>query len=82
MFLTISLLTASLNVFKFIGTAFNLLISKPSTFAFKLFKLVGTLTNLLISSLSTSAFKAIKSLSAAKLAVSMPVALFNSFLVA
>ena len=68
--------------FKSIGTVFNLAISKSSVFVFKLFKLVGTLTNLLMSNLSTSAFKAIKSFLAAKSHVSMPVACFNSFLVA
>ena len=79
-FFTTSVLTASFNFFKSIGTLFNLPTSESSTFGFKSFKPIGTLTNLLMSSLSTSAFKAIKSFLAAKLDVSTPVACSNFFL--
>ena len=79
MFLTNSLSTRSLNLFKSTGTVFSLPTAKSSTFVFKLFTLVGTLVSLLMSSLSTSAFKARKSLLAAKSDVSKPVACSNSF---
>ena len=78
-FLTTSLSTASLHIFKSRGTVFNLPTSTSSTFVFKLFKIVEKLTNLLIFSLSTSAFKATKSFLAAKSDVSTPVACSNSF---
>ena len=77
-FLATSLLTASFNFFKSIGTVFSLSAFKSSAFVFKLFKPVGILTNLLRSSLSSSVFKAIKSL-AARSDVSTPVAGSNSF---
>ena len=73
MFLTTSLSTTSLNLFKFIGTVFNLTISNSSTFLKKIFKLLGTFTSVLMSSLSSSAFKVIKSFLAAKSDVSTPV---------
>ena len=41
-FLTNSLSTTSLNLFKSTGTVFNLPTSKSFTFVFQLFKLVGT----------------------------------------
>ena len=82
LFLTTSLSTISLKFFKSTGTVFKLPKSKSSTFVLRLFKLVGTLTGLLITSLSTSAFKAITYFLAAKLDVSTPIALSNSFLVA
>ena len=53
--------------------------SISSTFVFKLLEQVGILTNLLNSNLSISAFKAIKSLLAAKLDASTPVASSNYF---
>ena len=82
LFLTTSLSSTSLNLFKFTGTVFNLTTSKSSTCVYKVFKLVGTFTSPLISSSSTSDFKAIKSFLAAKSELSTPVACSNSFLVA
>ena len=78
-FLTTSLPTTALNLFKSIEILFNLRTSKSSTFVFKLFKLVGTLTNLLMSSLSTSAFKATKYFLGVKSDVSTPVTCSSSF---
>ena len=78
--LTTSLFTVSLKFFNSIGIVFNLLTSKSNTFVFKLLKPVQTLTKMF--SLSISAFRTTKSLSAAKLDVSAPVPLFNSFSVA
>ena len=76
-FLTTSFLTTSF--FMSTETVFNLPTSKSSTFVFELFKAVGTWVSLLISSLSTSAFEAMKSFSAAKSSVSMPVSCSNFF---
>ena len=45
LFLTTSLYTTSLNVFKSTGTVFNLPTCKSSTFVFILFKLAGTLVS-------------------------------------
>ena len=72
-FLTRSLSTTSLKVFKATVTVFNLPTSKSFTFVFKLFKLIETI-NLLLFSLPTSAFKAMKSFLAAKSDASTPVA--------
>ena len=78
-FVTTSLSTAWLNLFKATGAVCNLLTSKPSTFVFKSFKLVEILSNLVISNLSSSVFKARKSFLAAKSDVSTPVAWSNYF---
>ena len=72
-FLTTSLSTTSLKVFKATVTVFNLPTSKSFTFVFKLFKLIETI-NLLLFSLPTSAFKTMKSFLAAKSDASTPVA--------
>ena len=66
MFLTTSLSTTLLNVFKSKATVFHLPTSKSFTFVFKLFKLVGILANLLMASWTTSTFKAMKSFLVAK----------------
>ena len=82
MFLTNSLSTTSVNIFKSTGTVPNLPTSKSPSFVYKLFKLVEILTNFLMCNLSTLAFKAIESFLAGKLYVSTPAASSNSFLVA
>ena len=80
MFFTTLFFATSLKFFKSTGTVFNLPTSESFIFVLKLLKLVGTLTNLLMPSLSTSAFEVTKSLLAAKLDVSTPVAYSNYFL--
>ena len=71
-FSTTFLLTISLNFFKSIGTVFSF------AYVFKLSKLVKT-TNLLMLRLTASVFKSIIPFLAAKIDVSLPVAIVNYF---
>ena len=71
-FSTTFLLTISLNFFKSIGTVFSF------AYVFKLSKLVKT-TNLLMPRLTASVFKSIIPFLAAKIDVSLPVAIVKYF---
>ena len=81
-FLTTSLFTASLSLYKRTGTGTKLPTSYLSTLLFQLLKVVGPFFNLSISNLSTSDFKLVKSVFLANFDVSTPVALFKSAFVA